>query len=232
MRKTTKTAALAAALLMASGAAEAQDDVSQEAGPVELAPSAQFQGTNNAEATAAAQPVAGPLRVYGGLRLGVGGGIKPVSPAADVIATSPSTPTIQVGAEYLMHKYFGLGLETRLSWARSRDTDDRLMLWDLVLKPRSNYQLTSKPVELYAALPVGLSISNWPDEYGSTGKAGATLGLSGGANYFFNSHMGLNMEMGWLWHWIRDEFEAQTTEQETFRLGQWTVISANFLYAF
>jgi hypothetical protein len=89
-------------------------------------------------------------------------------------------------------------------------------------------------VELYVALPVGLSVSNWPnqDEFETTGKAGATLGLSGGANYFFNSHMGLNLELGWLWHWIRGEYEAQETVQETFRLGQLTILSANFIYAF
>jgi hypothetical protein len=166
------------------------------------------------------------------MRIGVGGGFKSVSPSGNIIDLSPATPTIQIGGEYLLHKYFGLGLETRLSWARTRVTDDRLMLWDLVLRPRTNYQLSSMPMEIYAAMPVGLSISNWPDEYASTGKAGATLGISGGANYFFNQHFGLNVEMGWLWHWIRDEFEAQTVQQETYRLGQWSIVCANFLYAF
>jgi hypothetical protein len=237
MRKTTKTAALAAALLMASGPAEAQDDVSQEAGPVELAPSAQFQGTTNAEAASAAPPVAGALRVYGGLRIGVGGGFKPVKPddattyGNDIIFVSPATPGIQVGAEYLLMKYFALGIETRLNWAKPRIADERVMLWDLIVRPRTNYQLSAMPLELYVALPFGLSISNWPEDF-ATGKAAATLGFSGGANYFFNSHIGLNLEMGWLWHWLRDEIDAVDTTKETFRLGQWTLVSANFMYAF
>jgi hypothetical protein len=42
--------------------------------------------------------------------------------------------------------------------------------------------------------------------------------------------MGVNLEMGWLWHWIRDEVDGGT--EEKFRLGQWTLLSANFLYAF
>lgn len=233
MRKTTKTAALAAALLIASGA-EAQEDVSQEAGPVELAPSAPYQGTTNTEAAAAAQPVAGKLRVYGGLRIGVGGGFKPNKPedeANDVIYTSPATPGIQAGAEYLIHKYFALGLETRLNWAKPRVAEDRVMLWDLVVRPRTNYQLSGMPMELYMALPFGLSISNWPEEF-ATGKASATLGLSAGANYFFTSHIGLNVEMGWLWHWLRSEIDAQETVEEAYRVGQWSLLTANFMYAF
>ena len=201
---------------------------------MELAPSTQFQGTTNTEAAAAApQAAAGALRVYGGLRIGVGGGFKPIEPQdGDYIATSPATPGIQVGAEYLVMKYFALGLETRLNWARTRSFDERLMLWDVVLKPRGNYQLPSMPVELYAALPFGLSISNMPED-NATGKAGATFGLSGGANYFFNSHFGLNLEMGWLWHWVRDEEEDPIeVTKEKARLGQWTLVSANFMYAF
>jgi hypothetical protein len=230
MRKTTKTALLTAALVSAiSARTGAQDDVSQEAGPVEPAPSEQFQGTTTGTDAAAPQPAAGPLRVYGGLRIGVGGGFKELSPNdPDFILTAPATPGLQVGAEYLLMRYFALGLETRLNWARARAGGDRAMLWDLLLRPRTNYQLSNKPVELYAALPVGLSIANMPEDY-ATGKAGATLGLSAGANYFFTNSMGLNMEMGWLWHWIRDEVE---NVEETFRLGQWTIISANFLYAF
>jgi hypothetical protein len=235
MRKTMKTAVLAAALLAASGATtRAQDDVSQEAGPVEMAPSTQVQATTNTEAAAAPVPTAGALRVYGGLRIGVGGGIKPVAPEPpppghnDLILTAPATPGIQIGAEYLLMKYFALGVETRLNWARPRSGEDRFMLWDLVVKPRANYQLGSMPVELYAALPVGLSIANMPEDI-ETGKAGATLGLSGGANYFFTNHFGLNVEMGWLWHWVRVEVEDST---ETARLGQLTLISANFMYAF
>lgn len=238
MRKTMKTILLAAALLVAGhGAGLAQEDVSQEAGPVELAPTTQYTGTTNSEAAAA--EAAGNLRVYGGLRIGVGGGFKPVEPEApasmpnanDVIYTSPATPGIQAGAEYVLMKYFALGVETRLNWARTRAGDERVMLWDLVVKPRSNYRLSSAPVELYVALPVGLSVSNWPEEI-AEGKAGATLGISGGANYFFTSHFGLNVEMGWLWHWMRAEIDSITTVEETARLGQLTLISANFLYAF
>jgi hypothetical protein len=231
MRKTTKTAVLAAALLLASGAKTRAQD--QEAGPVELAPSAQYQGTTNTEAAAAATPAAGPLRVYGGIRLGVGGGIKPLEPEdPDLMLTAPATPGLQIGAEYVVWKYLALGVETRLNWARARGFDDRFMLWDLVLKPRSNYQLTSMPIELYAAMPFGLSIMNAVEDY-ATGKAGATFGLSAGANYFFTNHFGLNMEMGWLWHWARDEVDDGTdTFDEKARLGQWTLISANFIYAF
>jgi hypothetical protein len=230
MRKTTKTVLLAVAILSASSArTDAQDNVDQEAGPVEPAPSEQFQGTTTGTDAAAPQPAAGAFRVYGGLRIGVGGGFKQLAPNdPDAILTAPATPGLQVGAEYLMWRYFALGLETRLNWARARIGDERLMLWDVVLRPRTNYQLPNKPVELYAALPVGLSIANMPEDY-ATGKAGATMGLSGGLNYFFTGSMGLNMEMGWLWHWIRDEVEGV---EEKARFGQWTLLSANFLYAF
>lgn len=239
MRKSTKTALLTAALLIGGGATtRAQDDVAQEAGPVELAPSAQYQGTTTAPPQGATPArVAGDLRVYGGLRIGVGGGFKRNKPEAsmnetnDLIYTSPATPGIQIGAEYLLHKYVALGVETRFNWAKPRIADDRVMLWDLVLRPRSNYQLSSLPVELYAALPFGLSISNWPEDF-ATGKASATLGFSGGANYFFSSHMGVNVEMGWLWHWARAEIDGIEVTEESWRIGQWSLLTANFIYAF
>jgi hypothetical protein len=225
-----RTALLAATLLTASGgAARAQDDVSQESGPVELAPTSTSAEVQAGGAVAAPASAAGKLRVYGGLRIGVGGGFKPVDPSEVTLLLAPATPGIQAGAEYLLMKYFALGVETRFNWARGRDSNDRVMLWDLVLKPRANYQLSSMPVELYAALPFGLSVSNPPND-NLSGKASGTLGLSGGANYFFNGHFGVNAEMGWLWHWMK--FEADGGGTATWRLGQWTLVSVNFMYAF
>ena len=243
MRKTMKTALLAATLLIPGGATiQAQDNVSQETGAVEMAPSAGYSGTTSTStsSTGTAAPdaapavAAGALRVYGGMRVGVGGGFKTVKPSHNVILTSPATPGIQVGADYVLHKYFALGAETRLNWAGTRDGNERVMIWDLVVRPRSHYQLPSMPVELYGAVPVGLSVTNWPED-NATGKAGATLGLTGGANYFFTSHLAVNLEMGWLWHWVRNEIDPTGVfpkRKNTARVGQWTMLSANFLYAF
>lgn len=181
----------------------------------------------------------GKLRIYGGFRLDVGGGFVAWQ-NDDYIERAAVTPAIQAGADYVAWKYLALGLETRLNWSRVRAASTRLMLWDLVFKPRVRMEQANGHLEFYAATPVGLTISNFPDDLRvkTTGKAHATIGLSGGVNYFFSEHVGLNVEMGWLWHWVRAEVGDEDANpatpdvgSRTQRLGQWSLLNVNLLFA-
>lgn len=244
MGLTIRTALLAACMTLGSQLAQAQD---QEEGPVELAPTPQevspppvqasVSSSGSLETRGSARRIgtepAGALRVYAGFRLGVGGGVKPTEPDQDLIQTAKATPGLQIGVDYVVMDYFAIGGETRLAWAGLKAGGDRFMLWDIVAKPRARMLLSSQPLELYAAMPIGISVSNQDDDLEPevTGKAHATLGLAGGAYYFFTQHMGVNAELGWQWNWLRAEVEGA---DDTFksRLGQLTLLNVNFVYAF
>jgi hypothetical protein len=242
--------------------AHAQD---QEEGPVELNASGEAQASTSSSTTggnngwgdvyqrpetpesatsesAAPSTGVGALRMYGGMRLDVGGGFT-LWQDRDLLYRAAPTPAVQVGADYVLGSYMAVGLETRLNWARAKDADSRIMLWDLVLKPRLRYVTSFHGVELYGALPFGLSVANFPDskQAETTGKMSGTLGFMAGLNYFFTDHFGLNTEMGWMWHWVKGDYEAlrQTSTggvarigEKTVRLGQFTVLTLNLVYAF
>ncbi|MFM2416285.1 MAG: hypothetical protein RL385_1008 [Pseudomonadota bacterium] len=237
----TQAALFALASLFGTAAAAAQD-APQEEGAVEL--------TVAPRASRIARPSGpvGPLRVYGGMRVGFGGQFKDradnnVGFAVPNEVTSSwlggsdldADPSIgfQFGVDYVLMDYFAIGGETRFNWVKVDGFDDRIMLWDLVAKPRGRYQLNNLPLELYATLPVGLSIANFDDGSGIDGGAGATLGLAGGANYFFNEHMGINAELGALFHWIHGEVDTQLNRTLDLkrRLAQCSLLQVNFVYA-
>src|SRR5688500_8921735 len=148
MRTTIRTALLAACMA-SSVAAQAQN---QEEGPVELAPtpeevspppaSASVSTSGSVEASSSSVPRGaenvGALRVYGGFRLGVGGGIRPTDPSEDFMLTAKAAPGLQLGVDYVVMEYFAIGAETRLGWPGQKAGDtERIMLWDIVAKPRA-----------------------------------------------------------------------------------------------
>jgi hypothetical protein len=147
------------------------------------------------------------LRFSAGLRIGVGGGFQPeenrnVSPSnAKTVQPARLTPGFALGADYVLHRYFAIGGETRFDWASIND-GNKWMLWSLMAKPRLRHQLKEFPIELYFAVPGGLSVTS-SQQKNQSGKVGGTLGLAGGMNYFFGPHWGLNAELGWTWHWMR-----------------------------
>jgi hypothetical protein len=261
MQKTTKSAVLTVALSLAlqltqSSHGSAQD---QEEGAVELdgpgapsepaaaadsvaAPPASEASTepvpSEERATSGANP--GKLRFHVGPRIGVGGGFR--APDSKFIAAARVTPGFALGADYVLHRYFALGGETRFDWASLNDRD-KFMLWSLLAKPRARHQLKHQPLEVYAALPVGLSVSN-AARSNETGKVSAALGIAAGANYFFGDHWALNLELGWTWHWLRFDrsvpgngppqgingVPASVTQSFKARFGQ-MALGVNLLYA-
>jgi hypothetical protein len=142
----------------------------------------------------------GRWRVYAGIRLGMGGGI--LFKDAEVAWVTRFTPGFALGGDYVLHRLFALGVETRFDFASIEPAD--FMFWSLALKPRVRHQLKQLPVEIYGAVPGGLSISNAKND-NQTGKVSGMVGLAAGANYFFNSHWALTAELGWTWQFLRFE---------------------------
>lgn len=195
------------------------------------------------------EPGPGKLRIFLGARIGVGGGFRPKG--EEYTWTARPTPGAQLGADYVVWKYFAVGLETRLSWAKQVFAKHEYMFWDLVLKPRLLYRVKPRPIEIYLAVPGGLSVNKPGDqlvESGSgtfvreKGKLGATVGLMAGASYFFTDHWALNAELGWNWNFMRigtyvTRVIAQgvptmrVPTEARVRFGQ-AVLAINALYAF
>jgi hypothetical protein len=138
----------------------------------------------------------------------------------------------QLGVDYVLHKYFAIGGEYRLT-STSLDVPgnpDRPLFIDFDVKPRGRYEFDNIPLELYGTLPVGLSVVA-PHNHADT-KANANLGLGAGATYFFTSNMGVNTEIMGIFHWYHDTvdlgFGSTGTIKERFGQFYWF---ANFVYA-
>lgn len=195
------------------------------------------------------EPGPGKLRVFLGARIGVGGGFR--SNGEEYTWTARPTPGAQLGADYAVWKYFAVGLETRLAWAKQIFAKHEYMFWDLALKPRVLYRVKPQPIEIYLAVPGGLSVNKPGDQLVESGtgafvkekgKVGATVGIVAGASYFFTDRWALNAELGWNWNFMRiGTYVTRVIAQglptmrvptdAKVRLGQ-AVLAINALYAF
>lgn len=231
MQKTTQSALLMAMLSLATLMTQSGQAQDQEEGAVELdgpspAPEAsappppppsepsanEMPSDSSADNSASGSgSTPGNLRVFAGPRVGVGGGYKFEESAAvpagvaRVIQPARVTPGFALGADYVLHRYFAIGGETRFDWT-SFNERNKWMFWSLLAKPRVRHQLKQFPIELYFAVLGGLQVTS-AGQSNQTGKVGGALGLSGGASYFFGEHWAVNAELGWTWHWQR--FEAK-----------------------
>ena len=254
MHKTIESALAALALSLAlvmteSSQAHAQD---QEEGALELdapggsddsakapaaepppAPEEREVPRDEAEAPTRSAAEPGPWRAYAGIRLGMGGGI--LFKDDDAAWITRFTPGFALGGDYVLHRLFALGVETRFDFASIEPAD--FMFWSLAIKPRVRHQLKQLPLELYAAVPGGFSISNAKTDT-QTGKASGMVGIAAGASYFFTSHWALTAELGWTWQFLRFEgARANALPGQSLvalfegRYGQ-MALAVNALYAF
>jgi hypothetical protein len=261
MQKTTLSAlsvlALSLALMTESSQTQAQD---QEEGAVEIdgpgAPADKASPTPepapsstpaeippdevpDGEPSPRASGQPGPWRLYAGLRIGVGGTITNThedDDEEDRPFWARVTPGFDIGADYVLWRFLAVGVETRFDWTAIKDRT-KFMLWSLALKPRAKHQLKAIPLEVYAALPFGLSITD-PKPDGLKAKAGAMLAIAAGATYFLNAHWALAAELGWTWHWMRFEGDRSPpvpglplTRDYKARFEQ-MALTFNALYAF
>lgn len=222
MPKTTITALVAAAALWlgAGTTAQAQD---QEAGEVVI--ERPLRRVEPRARRSYGRP--GPLRVFGGFSLAVGGDLQVEGrdgPDLD------ATVGLQGGVDYVVMDYFAIGGEMRFLFPKYDGYDDRHFLWDLVVKPRGRYEFANLPLEVYGALPIGLTVAGLDGP--AEGKPGFTIGLLGGATWFFTENIGVNAEVGWMFHKFGGElgFGRWRTEYD-YKMNQFLLLCPNFVWA-
>lgn len=169
----------------------------------------------------------GPLRVYGGFSVALGGELKVDGEETRVPNLDP-TIGLQGGVDYVMGEYFSIGGETRALFWKPDGQAKRNFFWDIDVKPRGRYAFADLPLEIYGALPIGLTVPGLQDT--DQGKIGWNIGLVGGVNYFFNENMGINAELGWLFHQYTYGVEGQTGTGSA-RMSQFLLLSPSFVYA-
>jgi len=203
---------LAFGLTLTGASAQAQDP---EAGEVAVE-TTETTTTTTAVSTdgggsSAATGSRGPLRLYGGLHFGGGGNVKIMPEDGDSHKFDVGGLIgFQLGADYVMHKYFAIGGEFRLTSTAAGNRPDgvdrsdvALLLVDFDVKPRGRYEFSNIPLEVYGTMPLGLSILN-PKQDGADTKVNMNFGIGGGATYFFTDHIGINSEILGIFHWVRD----------------------------
>lgn len=184
----------------------------------------------------------GRFRLYGGLRVGVGGTMhvdEETDTSFDVdIDLKPSVGG-QLGVELVPVRFFGIGFETRFISIKQDGGLSRDLLVDLALKPSFRIALRRIPLEFYGALPFGVTIPSAddpnPDDAASFDfGVGGNLGFMAGANYFVSKNLGLNFELGALIHWYSaDVYDDDEGSAFTFSytLTQFTLLTLNAVYA-
>jgi hypothetical protein len=232
MLRTTKAALLAVAVMATAATTAAAQD--QEAGDVRVdLPPRKTERRQEDEPhlpTRSKVGTPGPLRVYGGFSLAVAGDRHETTGDFETSPHLDPTLGFQGGADYVLHKYFSIGGEMRFLWAKLDGLADRDFLWDLDVKPRGRYAFDKLPLEVYGALPIGLTVAGISGA--AEGKAGFNVGLVGGATWWFTSHMGVNAEMGWVFHKYGRDVEVVNTQiHSDLSMNQFLLLCPNFVYA-
>lgn len=143
-----------------------------------------------------------PTRLYGGLWLGFGGDAE-VDGDDNFAGDLETTVGGQLGLDRVMSRYFSLGAEARFGRVKWKAFNGSKLI-DLDIKPRLRIPLRA-PIELYAAVPVGITIprlrdvDNAPDD-----SVGWNVGAGAGINFFITDDFGLNAEPMWLMHYFGD----------------------------
>jgi hypothetical protein len=182
----------------------------------------------------------GRFRLYGGLRLGVGGTmhVEDDTKSALDVDLKPSYG-LQLGAELVPVRFFGIGFETRFIWFNEKNGLTRDLLIDFAVKPSFRFALRRIPLEFYGALPIGVTIPsaddpNSADTFDVDFHVGGNVGLVAGMNYFVSPHMGLNFELGGLIHWYGANAVDAAGDKAgsfTYTLTQFTLLTLNAVYA-
>ncbi len=228
MLRTMKTALVAALMVAAVGSQAAAQD--QEAGDIRVDLPARKAAPREEPRVRTRGDVGavGPLRFYGGFNLAVGGELK--SDNFTQGASLDPTVGLQFGADYVVHKYFSIGGETRFLWFKVDGIGDRDFLWDLDVKPRGRYAFNNLPLEVYGTMPIGLTVAGIKGP--ADGGPGFNVGLFAGANWWFTHNIGINAELGWTFHKFRvDQDTFAGTVSTHSKMNQFLLLCPNFVYA-
>lgn len=167
-------------------------------------------------------------RLYGGLWLGFGGDADWDAPGANV-GSLETTVGGQVGLEQVLARYFSLGAEVRFGSVKWKAAD-RSKLIDIDVKPRLRFPLRGTPLELYATVPVGLTIPRLADvdDGNLDGKVGWNWGVGAGLHVLLTDHFGLNVEPIWMQHHFKVDGLGS---EDVFKVKQFSLL-ANAVLAF
>lgn len=124
-----------------------------------------------------------------------------------------------LGVAYMhpLHEYFALGGQLAVfSWTTElleEGNADRNMLIDLSLVPQLKFAV-SRSVELYASLPLGLTLDAWgEDEFANaevTGGLGFNVALMLGVRGALGDSWGLLGEVGYVYHAFSHTLEVES----------------------
>jgi hypothetical protein len=239
----SKTQSTLIAFAICAGVAAPAFAQEQEEGVVELSGDTSAQTTTSTESSAAPGAARGPLSVYAGFRLGVGGKwkLKPDGGGADTTDDLKATPGLQFGADYVIWDYIAVGGELRLGWFNTDTRDDadigRDTFVDIVVKPRGRYAFSNIPLEVYGMMPLGITFihtnGDLEDKTNADYSQGPAfnLGIGGGASYFFTDHWGVNAEMAYYMYWFGSDIEAAGVKASASNfVGQFQLFSVNAVY--
>lgn len=109
---------------------------------------------------------------------------------------------------YRIHKYFAVGGLTRLTIWNTDNADDAdigsSLGWDIDVLPRGQFPINDR-IELYAEMPIGLTVDfandEWGDSFGADVDTGIgwNIGILTGAIFHFG-RFGVFGELGWIYH--------------------------------
>jgi len=223
-------ASMLATAALGTATARAQD---QETGEVDLDRTSRGSSSRRASRSSSTDhPAPGPLRLYGGLSIAAGGELK-LDDADFDEGGSELFPTIgfHAGADFVLMDYFSIGGETRFLFFKPEaiGDDDRSFLWDISVKPRGRYAFDGMPLEVYLALPLGLTVPGIEGE--AEGEVGWNIGIVAGANYFFSESLGVSLELGWHFHKFGIESGEGLGGEYDVKMNQFLFLAPSFVYA-
>lgn len=165
------------------------------------------------------------LRLYGGVGIGFGGELEVDGPGPfDALPNQDLTTSIggQFGVDAVVLSLLALGGEVRIVGWNTEALDDRNVdrskLVDIDFKPRLRFPLVNDRLEIYGALPIGLTIPILADDWagdaneGIDGKVGWNLGVGGGMTFFVTPRFGLNLEPMYVMRWFGAEGGGQNAD--------------------
>jgi hypothetical protein len=167
-------------------------------------------------------PALDAIRLGGHVSLGLGGEYeqKFVATGQSINEGLAVTYGLDAFVDLPVHRYITLGAVARFSsyagadWAQANL--DRGSLLDLALQPKVRYPFLSNStlIEIYAGLPLGLTLGSMSDDL-SQGSiefqsgTGLTVGVLAGVNVFLSNTLALTFELGYVRHSFTSDATAK-----------------------
>lgn len=215
--------------MLSTAVAEAQSGPSVSETPIPMTDSDDgSMGLSTDDEASESSAVRDGLRFHAGVRTGFGGQFEADTGSDSVSDDMSTTFGAQLGVDYGLLDFFTLGAEMRLGRVITQSADDAGanadLFIDVVAKPRARHFVFSDNLELYAAVPFGVTFVNLDDENleeaAETNREisagpGFNLGVAGGSTYHITDSIGINAEAAYLMTWFGTETVSPVINSET-----------------